>query len=779
LSERQPRPRGLAARLDPVCDRFERAWKGGDRPRLEDFLPEVAEADRPALLSELIGLELEYRVLRGEQPAQEEYSRRFPEHDALVAAAFRELSPTLDDTGRGRAAAEALPSIPGYEILGELGRGGMGVVYKARQTALGRIVALKMILVGRHAGSAALDRFRAEAEVIAKLSHPNVVQIYEVGEHEGLPFFSLEYCAGGSLADHLNGRPLPPRDAARLTETLARAVQAAHDAGVIHRDLKPANVLLQASRGRQPPSGSAPAQAPSTPGADAPGSPDLVPKITDFGLARRIDRQGLTAPGAFLGTPAYVAPEQASGSGEAVGPAADVYALSAILYEMLTGRPPFRGASALETLDMVRTQEPTPPRRLAPRLPRDLETICLKGLHKDPGRRYQSARDLADDLARHLHGEPIHARRVGWLERALLWALRHPTRAVVLALSAVLLGLMALLLATYAAGRRELAAVEVELIGQAQRSDRVTARLVANVVHENLQERIDLLEDFSKQHADALRGERLGPEAGPQLQKLLIELHARGAARRFFCQYLIADRDGRILAVHPRSGEDAPAPDRQRRWDYRDWFNGRGDQSPLDGQHYPPVDRPHVSQPFLTRTRRILSVNVTVPFGDGVLSGRLPVHDLHVWLDGVDVEHGFVILLNERGHCLLHRCPKKIAPPADGDPIDWRGACPLYEEALSDAPGDGLASYTDPVDHETYLAGYARFPRRPDRPIRWVALVQQQRAATVRPIEDLKEARDARVAAALGIGGLLLAGLWGWLFVAGRRERAAARSGAA
>jgi WD40 repeat protein/tRNA A-37 threonylcarbamoyl transferase component Bud32 len=311
------------------------------------------------------------------------------------------------------AAAPKPPSIPGYEVLGELGRGGMGVVYKARQTRLNRLVALKMILAGGHAGPADLARFVTEAEAIARLQHPNIVQVYEVGEHDGLPFFSLEFCPGGSLEKKLNGTPLPAREAAGLAETLARAVQAAHEAGIVHRDLKPANVLLAA---------------------------DATPKITDFGLAKKLDGQaGQTATGAVLGTPSYMAPEQAAGSSKQIGPAADVYALGAVLYELLTGRPPFRAATPLDTVLQVISEEPVPPSRLQPGLPRDLETVCLKCLHKEPHRRYASARDLADDLARFRNGEPVRARPVGPPERLARWCRRNPALAATGGLAAAAL----------------------------------------------------------------------------------------------------------------------------------------------------------------------------------------------------------------------------------------------------------------------------------------------------------------------------------------------------
>ena len=329
----------------------------------------------------------------------------------------RRAAVTLDET-IGLDAPEAappleLPAVAGYEILEELGRGGMGVVYKARQFRLNRLVALKMILSGAHAAPTDLVRFLAEAEAAAQLQHANIVQVHEVGSHAGLPFISLEYVDGGTLARKLRGTPLPPREAAGLTATLGRAVQYAHQHGIVHRDLKPANVLLTA---------------------------DGTPKIADFGLAKRSAAgPGMTQTGAVLGTPSYMAPEQAECKKD-VGPAADVYALGAILYELLTGRPPFQAPTQLETVLQVVSHDPVPPRRLQPRLPRDLETICLKCLQKDPRKRYASAADLADDLDRFLADRPIVARPIGRPERAWRWCRRNPVvagLAVVLAAGAL------------------------------------------------------------------------------------------------------------------------------------------------------------------------------------------------------------------------------------------------------------------------------------------------------------------------------------------------------
>jgi serine/threonine protein kinase len=347
-----------------------------------------------------------------------------------------EAAPAAADPAPGH------PCLPGYEILEVLGQGGMGVVYQARQTQLDRLVALKMILAGPCARLEQRARFRAEAEAAARLRHPNVVQIYDVGEHDGQPYFSMEYVDGGSLAQKLAGSLLPTRQAAELAATLADAVHAAHQHGIIHRDLKPANILLQKN---SPQRHKEHKEEDKENYSSVPSSCSLclcgeffLPKITDFGLARRLDDNaaGPTQTGAILGTPSYLAPEQAEGKTRTVGPAVDVYALGAILYEMLAGRPPFQGESTLETLEQVRTREPIPPSRLRPRVPRDLETICLKCLEKEPHRRYAGADELAGDLRRFLAGEPIRARPTPGWERAVKWTRRKPAVAGLLAVSA-------------------------------------------------------------------------------------------------------------------------------------------------------------------------------------------------------------------------------------------------------------------------------------------------------------------------------------------------------
>jgi eukaryotic-like serine/threonine-protein kinase len=316
---------------------------------------------------------------------------------------------------------DRLPSVAGFEILEVLGVGGMGIVYKARQVRLDRFVALKMIRAGAGARPSDLARFESEALAVAAIEHPNIIRIFEIGEYGGMPYCSLEYLAGGSLARKIAGKPLPVDEAAAIAETLAGAMAAAHRGNIIHRDLKPANVLLSA---------------------------DGTLKITDFGLAKRLEGDSSqTRSGSILGTPSYMSPEQARGDTHAVGPAADQYALGAILYELLTGRPPFQGTSVLDTLDQVRKNEAVPPSALQPKLPRDLETICLKCLEKEPARRYSDVAALAEDLHRFRTGQTIVARPVSAAERLWRWCLRNKGVAALGAAVALLMMTVAALLA--------------------------------------------------------------------------------------------------------------------------------------------------------------------------------------------------------------------------------------------------------------------------------------------------------------------------------------------
>jgi WD40 repeat protein len=451
--------------FDDSVKRFRDAWQRGEQPKLDDYLP-ADPAMRPRALAALAAADIELQIAAGNIVGVDAYLYRYPElnepgiatglfllgldlkrrHNRAPAAAFPESlagppsEPKPSSTGDWQinisgtflhAAGERFseqptlspspeaspsgtspkPTVPGYVILDQLGAGGMGIVYWARHQALQRTVALKMILAGAHSRPEQRRRFLAEARAVAALTHPNIVQIYEVGEHEGVPYCALEYLAGGSLFRRLRDRPMTPREAAELMATLARAVHAAHQAGIVHRDLKPENVLLAG---------------------------DGTPKVGDFGLAKRLDiTDGATPTGDVLGTPSYMAPEQAEGHSNAVGPAADVYGLGAILYECLTGRAPFSGLTPMDTLVQVLTVEPVPPSKLRGGLARDMEIITLKCLEKDPARRYPTAEALAEDLLRFLNAEPIRARRAGPLERARKWARRRPAVAGLLALVAL------------------------------------------------------------------------------------------------------------------------------------------------------------------------------------------------------------------------------------------------------------------------------------------------------------------------------------------------------
>lgn len=425
-----------ARRIHQACERFETAWRAGERPRVEDELEQLSEAERAALFHELLPLELELRQGLGECVDVCEYRQRFPAFLAIINEVFggantdrraltvAQRARTEDDSGEIPATifaasgsfppvGETLGQFGDYDLLEEIARGGMGVVYKARQRSLKRLVALKMILSGEFASPSEMERFHLEAELAANLDHPNIVPIYEVGEHQGRHYFTMKLVEGSSLARQVSRFCDDPRAAARLLATVARAVDYAHQQGFLHCDLKPANILL-----------------------DANGQPH----VTDFGLARRVeDDSHLTVSGAIMGTPSYMAPEQASGLRRELTPAADVYGLGAILYELLTDSPPFRASTVMETVVLVLEREPPPPSQIRAGVPAGLEKICLRCLEKAPRDRYSSAGELAENLDRYLRGEDVEGN--GTWQRLRRWTRREPELVSRLGGLAVIAGL--------------------------------------------------------------------------------------------------------------------------------------------------------------------------------------------------------------------------------------------------------------------------------------------------------------------------------------------------
>ncbi|MFM9964023.1 MAG: WD40 repeat domain-containing serine/threonine protein kinase [Planctomycetaceae bacterium] len=448
-----------ARRVDARCDEFELALATGQSRQIESFLTDLPAAERQTLLLELLGLELDFRVARGEQPKVGDYANRFSELSAEQLAVIVEASrgragviasvgsavpnaeqPTiLAPTDAVAVASAAAPGVlkrvryfGDYELLREIARGGMGVVYEARQRSLNRPVALKMILSGQLASAEEVTRFRREAEAAAQLEHPGIVPIFEIGIDGDQHYFTMGYVSGPSLSARLRERPLEPIEAATLIRDVALAVQYAHERGVVHRDLKPSNILLaprsDSSHVRQNVGGTGVRSHSGECGYDT--SCGYSPRITDFGLAKVSHADhSLTETGQILGTPSYMPPEQAAGLTHQIGPAADIYSLGAVLYACLTGRPPFQTASVLDTVRQVLERDPVSLRDLNEAIPQDLETICLKCLEKSIPRRYSSAKDVADELQRYLEGRPIDARPVSRIERGWRWCRRNPAIA--------------------------------------------------------------------------------------------------------------------------------------------------------------------------------------------------------------------------------------------------------------------------------------------------------------------------------------------------------------
>ncbi|HEY2787568.1 MAG TPA: serine/threonine-protein kinase [Fimbriiglobus sp.] len=430
-----PNPDPSSRRFAQACADLDKALRAGERFPTEEWVSESGpfggDADSAV---ELIFTEFVTRETLGQAPTADEYYSRFPAYADRLRRLFgvdELLRDGIEDSARAAPKQKSVEKSAGipehigkYELRELIGAGGAGVVYRGWDPTLRRDVAVKVLKSGESSSESERERFRREAEAVARLNHRNVVHLYEVGDHDGRPFLVMEYLPGGTLRTRFGGQSVSPFEAAAMVKTLARAAHHAHAKGIIHRDLKPANVLLEETRLDDRTSIMNRETVESI--LDN-RSVVLTPKITDFGLAALLGPDDVpSAIGNLMGTASYMAPEQAEGRPGWVSPAVDVYALGAILYELLVGRPPFLGESPIDTLRSVVTEDPVPPRKLQPKLPRNLETICLRCLRKDPAKRYPSAAALADDLHQYLDGRPIEARPVGLIERTTKWVKKNP-----------------------------------------------------------------------------------------------------------------------------------------------------------------------------------------------------------------------------------------------------------------------------------------------------------------------------------------------------------------
>ncbi len=609
--------------IDSAADAFEAQLKAGQEPAIETYLESFSVVDRPAALRELLVMELEYKRVRGQEVPLAAYLKRFADFLPVVEDLLSKLNTTSstgsqpDETiqlqGSGITAADQEPSdtiagrepvtspdqrrarnpaqsdatlelhseergektastilrrLGDYDILEEIARGGMGVVYKARQRKLNRIVAIKMILAGSFASKEEVKRFQSEAEAAARLDHVGIVPIYQVDEFENCHYFSMAFVDGKSLHEQIAKGPLPQRQAATLVREVAEAVQYAHERGIVHRDLKPRNILI-ASDGR--------------------------PKITDFGLAKCLEEGGeggLTVSGQVLGTPGFMPPEQAAGDLDAVGPRSDIYSLGAVLYATLTGRPPFQADSLVETLRQVQEVPPVPPRLLNAALDRDLETICLKCLEKDPAHRYGTSAEVAAELARFLAGEPIQARRINVATRALRWVRRKP------AIAALLLSLLILAVVVLGGGQTLWRQLELRRVAELERQ------------FDQSLEKVALTEDYLASMQQLIAEFKADASASAAAQQRLYQAFAqkiRGEIRRPKLDEPLLQSINAAIALMG-SHDETLARDlaeelrsRQRNWqsvfELTSPFSNSADLLPAENYHIDPQKRQIVLRP--------------------------------------------------------------------------------------------------------------------------------------------------------------------------------------